>query len=134
VASALGEEEKLLDDPDLRGIKSLKRKFRTMGNEGHKSKISKKDKTEQPEQHGLFPEPISEGAASISELVKLDEKYNDILKSSKALDLFHCKLIKIPSVASLASNQREILDRGTWHAYEKSKHFDQFPNIDACFQ
>ena len=83
MASAL--EEKLLDDPDLRGIKSLNRKFRNMGNPGQKSKVPKRDKPEQSEQQE------SEGPASNSEFAKLDAKYNNILKSSNAYisALFH---------------------------------------------
>jgi hypothetical protein len=78
VASAL--EEKLLDDPDLRGIKSLNRKFRNKANPGQKSKVpAKKEKPDQTEQQE------SEGSASTFEFAKLDEKYNNILKSSIAI-------------------------------------------------
>lgn len=57
----------------------------TMGNQGRKSKGSKKDNPSgKPEHQELFPGASSDGSAAHSESSKCDQKYSDILKSSKA--------------------------------------------------
>jgi hypothetical protein len=100
VASALEEGSEY--ESEMRGIKAFKRKFR-----------NSKPKKDKPTDQELFTAPPSEGLPSTSQCEKLDQKYNDILKAGKPLNYFLRKFSStFSAVASLASNQREILDKG----------------------